>query len=105
MFDKTKQVTIEGVVERFEWTNPHSWLFVTVKDSAGVSKTWAGEAGPPGQLGRSGWKKTSFKPGDNVRVTLYPMRDGSLAGDIVSATGADGTVYHGAKALTYKKPS
>jgi hypothetical protein len=91
MFDRTKEVTIAGTVRVFEWTNPHSWLQVVVPASEGRRATeYSIEMGSPNTMSRQGWRRTTFKPGDRVRVVMYPMRDGSPGGAFVSAVNASG---------------
>jgi hypothetical protein len=90
MFDRTKEVTLAGTVKTFEWTNPHSWLQLIVRDPRGTEKEYSIELGSPNTLSRSGWRRTSFKPGDRVTVTIYPMRDGAPGGAFVSAVDAQG---------------
>jgi len=90
MFDRTKEVALAGTVKTFEWTNPHSWLQLVVRDARGGEKEYSIELGSPNTLSRSGWRKTSFKPGDRVTVTMYPMRDGAAGGAFVSAVDAQG---------------
>jgi len=92
MFDRTKEVALAGTVKTFEWTNPHSWLQLVVRDARGGEKEYSIELGSPNTLSRSGWRKTSFKPGDRVTVTMYPMRDGAAGGAFVSAVDAQGRV-------------
>jgi hypothetical protein len=76
-YDMEHEVTIEGVVKQFEWTNPHAWLYVSVTNGKGEIEEWAGEAGPPGMLARRGWTSHAFKPGDKVRMSGRPSKDGS----------------------------
>lgn len=91
MFDRTKEATISGTVRVFEWTNPHSWLQVIVPASAGrPAIEYSIELGSPNTMVRQGWRKNTFKPGDQVTVIMYPMRDGSPGGAFVSATNAAG---------------
>jgi hypothetical protein len=91
MFDRTKEVTIAGTVRVFEWTNPHSWLQVVVPASQGRPATeFSIEMGSPNTMNRQGWRRTTFKPGDRVRVVMNPMRDGSPGGAFVSAVNASG---------------
>ncbi len=86
MFDAEKTVTMTGTVKEFEWTNPHSWLRITVEDKAtGKPAQWALEMGSPGQQARVGWKPDSVKPGDKVTVTMHPLKDGSRGGQFMSA--------------------
>ena len=66
VFDMTSEKTITGTVSKFEWTNPHTFIFVDVPNDKGVIETWAIEGMSPNYLGRRGWSKTSVKPGDLV---------------------------------------
>lgn len=91
MFDRNKAVVLEGVVKAFQWTNPHSWLQVEVADGKGGTKEWSVECGSPNTLARSGWRKTSFNPGDKIKVRVGPMIDGTAAGLFVGAELANGS--------------
>ena len=84
MFDDSRVVELKGVVKELQWTNPHVWLQVTV-DEKGAKKEWSIEAGSPNTLSRTGWRSTSFKPGDAVVVRVNPMKDGSAAGNFIGA--------------------
>jgi hypothetical protein len=95
MFDQTKKVNIEGVVKEFQWTNPHSWLQVMVKNDQGGTDEWSLEMLSPSVLGRMGWKRNSLKPGDKVTVQFFPMRDGSHGGNLINVTTADGQTIGG----------
>ena len=90
MFDNSKNVTIEGTVKEFQWTNPHSWIQLVVTE-AGQSVEYSIEADSPNILSRRGWSKASFAPGDRVKITIHPMKDGSKGGSYVTAVLADGT--------------
>ena len=90
MFDRTQAVVLEGVVKSFQWTNPHSWIQVEVTDGKGGVKEWSVECGSPNTLARSGWRKTSFQPGDKVKVRVGPMLDGTPAGLFIGAQLANG---------------
>ena len=93
MFDTKSSVTINGTVTKFEWTNPHSWLWVEVRDEQGGSKVWGIETGSPSMLERRGLKRTTFKAGDQLVIELHPMRDGSPGGNFMKATFPDGRSY------------
>jgi len=87
MFDATKSVTLQGTVKEFEWTNPHSWLRVTVNDEkTGKPLLWALELSSPARLTTMGMHADSVKVGDQVSVTFHPMRDGTRGGQFVQAT-------------------
>lgn len=92
MFDNTKTVNYEGVVNRWQYTNPHTWLYIDVTDAQGAKSTWGFEADGPSTLLRLGIKKTSFVLGEKVTVTAHPMRDGSKAGMWLRVRKADGQV-------------
>jgi Family of unknown function (DUF6152) len=86
MFDATKEVTMQGTVKEFEWTNPHSWLRVTVNDQkAGKPVLWALELSSPARLTTMGMHADSVKVGDVVSVTFHPMKDGTRGGQFMSA--------------------
>src|SRR4029077_11023160 len=77
MFDATKNVTLDGTVKEFEWTNPHSWIRITVADAAGTSREWAIEMNSPAQNAQRGWKSDTLRPGDKVSLVIHPLKDGS----------------------------
>jgi hypothetical protein len=93
MFDLTRNVTIEGTVKEFQFTNPHSWLQIMVNNSDGTTVEWDFEAQGPSSLLRVGIKAKTFSPGDKVTVVAHPMKDGRTAGALITATAADGHVY------------
>ncbi len=76
-FDGTKPVRLVGVITRIEWTNPHSYFYLDVKDSKGVVTNWGCEAGNPGALSRRGWKRGDIKFGDTLIVDGFLAKDGS----------------------------
>ena len=90
MFEKEKTITVEGVVKRFEYTNPHSWLQVDVKNQDGSVTTWGFEAEGPSTLQRAGIRPSDFMPGTKLKITGHPMKDGSPAAAWVEAIRADG---------------
>jgi hypothetical protein len=76
-YDAGNQITVVGTISKVEWTNPHTWFFVDVKDAQGRTVTWAIEGGAPTVLYREGWKPTSLKAGDEVTVTFARAKDAS----------------------------
>jgi hypothetical protein len=92
--DRTRTVTITGVVKDFRWTNPHSWIDLEVTDAKGTA-LWSVEMNPPPFLIRAGWKSSTLKTGDKVSVTLNPIRTGEPGGIFVSVTLPDGRVLGG----------
>ena len=76
-FDISKTVTITGTVTKMEWTNPHAWLHVEVKDEQGQVVLWNIEFGSPNSLYRRGWRRTDLPERAIVAVTGYLAKDGS----------------------------
>ena len=77
-YDASKPITLTGVVTKIEWTNPHSFIYLDVKDEKGSAANWKLEGYPPGVLYRTGWKKdVSMKVGDTVTITGWRARDGT----------------------------
>jgi len=93
MFEQTKQITVEGVVKEFQYTNPHSWLLVDVKDKNGKVTTWGFEAEGPSTLQRAGIRPSVFPVGTKVTMTGRPMKDGTPAAIWVLAIKDDGKKY------------
>lgn len=92
MFEWGKEVELkDAVVEKWEWTNPHTFLYVKVKDANGVERRWAFEGMSPNHLVRYGWGKNSVVPGDKIDLTYYKLRDGRRGGFNVTITKADGS--------------
>jgi hypothetical protein len=90
-YDATKPITVTGVITRVEWTNPHSYLHLDVKDDKGNVASWKFEGYPPTALYRTGWKKdVTMKPGDTVTVFGWLARDGTNWGHSREITFADG---------------
>ena len=92
MFDMQKDVVITGVVKDFQYTNPHSWLFVVGTDEGGKQAEWGFEGEGPSTLMRAGIKKSSLAAGEKVVVKGHPMRDGRAAAALVSVTKPNGEV-------------
>jgi len=76
-YDGDRPVKVSGVVTRVDWTNPHIWFFVDVKDDQGKSTNWGFSGAPPGVLQRRGIGKDVIKIGDVVVVEGFRARDGS----------------------------
>src|SRR6185369_1197411 len=91
VFDMTTEKTIEGDIVEFQWTNPHTWTWVSVKGTDGKVTRWGLEGMSPNFLGRRGWSKNTFKPGDHVKMVIAPLKSGEPGGTLMRATLANGT--------------
>jgi len=89
-YDSTKPVKVTGTVPKVEWTNPHIWFYVDVKDDSGKVTTWGFSGGPPGMLQRRGITKNVLKIGDTVTVEGFRAKDSSTNGTGGNVTFSDG---------------
>ena len=77
-FDSEKPITLTGIVTKVEWTNPHAWVYINVKDPAtGVVTNWGFEMGPPHGLQRRGWRRDTLKIGESVTVAGSLAKNGA----------------------------
>ncbi len=90
MFDQQKQVTLTGTVREYQWTNPHCYIQLQVKDATGKTVEWSMEMGAPMYLYAHGWRPSTLKAGDKITVIINPLRNGNPGGVIVDATTPDG---------------
>ena len=89
MFDLEKPVTLTGTVRAFEWTNPHCYIQLVVEDG-GRQTEWNMEMGAPVYLYNRGWRPSTLKAGDRIRITASPLRSGANGGLVLSAESLDG---------------
>lgn len=95
LFDMTKQLTIEGKVVEFTWTNPHSSIQLDVPNANGSTDRWGVEMGSPTSLVKAGWKSTTVKYGDHIKAVVRPLKSGEHGGLFVSVTLDDGRTLGG----------
>jgi hypothetical protein len=89
-FDIDKPVTVQGAVAKVEWTNPHIWIYVDVKDDKGAVVRWQCEGGSPNTLTRQGWSRDTLKEGDQVTIQGYLAKNNSTTCNSRSVKTADG---------------
>ncbi len=90
MFDQTVTKTLVGTVREFQWTNPHCFIQLVVKDERGQDAEWSLEMTAPIHLMRLGWRRSSLKPGEKITVMIHPLRNGERGGNVVQAMGPNG---------------
>src|SRR4051794_10166709 len=90
-FDAQRQVTVQGTVKEFQWTNPHSWIKLVV-ERRGRLEQWAIELPGANDLVRQGWMSKTIAPGMVVTTTIRPLRDGTNGGQFLEAKLPDGTL-------------
>jgi hypothetical protein len=89
-FDIAKPVTLKGKFVKMDWVNPHTQIHIDVTDADGKVTSWSCEALPPNGLYRSGWRKDSLKPGDEIEIEGYAAKDGTASMWTRSVKTADG---------------
>ena len=89
-FDINKPVVLKGIVTKFDWVNPHAWVYVDVKGDDGKVVTWAVETGAPNALIRRGVRKTDFPIGVEVTVKGWRAKNGTTTANGKSITTLDG---------------
>jgi len=89
-FDGNNPVTLKGAVSKIDWINPHSWVYLDVKDDTGKITTWAIECGAPNALLRRGWNKNNMPIGTELVVDGYRAKNGSAIANAKDITLPDG---------------
>jgi hypothetical protein len=94
MFDSKKEITLEGTVKEFQFTNPHSWLIVDVTSKDGSVTAWGFEGEGPTALLRNGVRPADLKAGTKLTITGHPMKDGRPGALWLKAVRADGVEFY-----------
>ena len=90
VFDPNKRVTVTGVVTEWFWANPHCLLSFDVKGTDGQIVKWVAETQAPPNMIPYGWSRQSFKPGEEVTITMEQARSGKPVGRLLWAQFPDG---------------
>lgn len=93
-FDAGKQVVMKGAVTRWVWANPHCFLSYDVKDDSGNVTHWVVETSNPPDMINHGWSKETFKAGDEVTVTVEPVKSGRPVGRLLEVVLPSGKTLH-----------
>jgi hypothetical protein len=89
-FDDKKPVTLNGTVVKFDFMNPHSWIYMDVTQPNGAVERWAVETGSTNALFRRGWRKDSLRAGDQVTIDAFRAKDGSRTANASQVKLPDG---------------
>jgi hypothetical protein len=91
MFDMQHTVTVSGTVTQFDWTNPHTFIWMDVLNpSSGATEHWSVEGMSPNYLSRNGWSRHTLKPGDKIGMQVHLLKDGRKGGFCATVTLPDG---------------
>lgn len=77
-YDMSSIASVKGTVTKFEWTNPHAYIYIEAKDDKGATISWTAELASLGMLARVNWKRDTVKPGDEITIVGNRARDGRL---------------------------
>jgi len=89
-YDTDRQVTLKGTVTKWIWSNPHCLLQLDVTDESGHVTHWIAETENPTAMSRVGWTDKSLKPGDQITLTVLPVKSGNPVGRIIDVVLASG---------------
>jgi len=89
-YDTGKNITIKGTITQWIWANPHCILQLDVTDDRGQVAQWTAETENPSSMVHYGWAKASMKPGDQVTVTVIPVKNGRTVGRIIEVVLPNG---------------
>jgi hypothetical protein len=93
-YDASALVTLTGVVTKVDWTNPHAYIYIDVKDETGKVVNWGLEGYPPNTLTRTGFTRHIVKEGDTITITAYKARDNATRAAAREVTTSDGKKYN-----------
>jgi hypothetical protein len=102
-FETGKRITMNGTVREWFWANPHCFLKFDVKDEKGNVAHWVAETSNPPDMENRGWSKNSLKPGDQINVTVEPVKNGEPIGRVLSVVLPNGQVLSAAGGATPKQ--
>ena len=103
-FDVGNVRTLKGTVTEWVWSNPHCFLKIDVKDENGTVRHWVVETQNPTTMTQGGWSRRMFKPGDEVTVTLQPVRSGAPLGLMRTAVLPNGQTLGGSRDAPVRTP-
>ena len=95
MFDWGKEKTLQGTIDKFQWTQPHAFIWLKAPGKGGKEEQWGFEGMSPSWLGRHEWSSKSLSVGQKINLVYYPLRDGRQGGFFVRVTMPDGKVLEG----------
>ena len=90
-YDGKQLITLKGAITKVEWTNPHIYIYVDVKDANSSATNWALEGYPPNTLKRTGFTRDLLKIGEEITITAYKSKDGTFSGAGREVTFPDGS--------------
>ncbi|MFT7461151.1 MAG: hypothetical protein ACI909_003847 [Planctomycetota bacterium] len=102
-YDLDKSITVEGVVSEFRLINPHARIYFNVTTENGEVKQWLAEGNASAILKRRGWKRDTLKPGDSIKISGNPAKDGGNKMDWKLIVLEDGTELYGGNTVAEER--
>ena len=90
MFDMQKTIVLDATVTQFRWQNPHAFIAIEVEED-GTPQRWSIEMTSPNNLVQSGWRRTSLRTGDKIRLWVHPLRSGARGASYIGVRLPDGS--------------
>lgn len=103
-YDTDKRITFKATVTQWLWSNPHCILQFDVRDSGNQVAHWMAETENPSSMIRQGWTRQFLNPGDQISITVMPVKNGNLVGRIVEIILPNGQKLSGRGAPENSKP-
>ena len=94
-YDMETCETLEGTVRNYQWTFPHTWIWLFVANDEGGEDIWGFQGEPPSNLGQDGWTRSSLTKGEKIKITFKPIADGRHGGAFSMVEKEDGTLLKG----------
>lgn len=89
-YDNSKTISLQGTVTAFRYSNPHALIVFNVKGDDNQPVEWTAESQSPNLLSRRGWSRSTLKPGDEIKLTGHPVKNGAHAMTVQKVVFADG---------------
>jgi hypothetical protein len=89
-YNGLRATTLKGTITEFAFVNPHVQIYFDAKNEKGETEHWAAECASPSKLTKGGFSKDTLKPGDQVKVTVYPAMSGRTVGSFIKIILPDG---------------
>ena len=103
-FDSDKPVMLSGTVTKVQWSNPHVYAFIDVKDDNGKTANWKVEMGSPNDLTKAGWTRTRLKVGETITLNGWRAKNGTNFANAEDMTMADGQKLSAASSYDRRAP-
>ena len=92
MFDQKQCLRLTGTVKLFQFTYPHTWIWLSVEEPSQQAGLWGLQGGDPASMSAHGFNADLFKPGERITAVYNPLKDGRKGGSLQQVILPNGTV-------------